>query len=119
MRDQNISVYDYKPTVVRRTRLILVPKKLFAYTIVMIIVIFGVVMITVSKGVLKAKMLEYFRQVEKNNEELIVTDHHKPVLRIIAIKQRKLPTDVFKEQGHVMYFEDINAPTCDEWDQIK
>lgn len=72
-------------------------------------------MITVSKGVLKAKMLEYFRQVEKTQEELIVTDHHKPVLRIIPIKQKNLPTDVFKKQGHVVYFEDINTPTGNEW----
>ena len=72
-------------------------------------------MITVSKGVLKAKMLEYFRQVEKTREELIVTDHHKPVLRIIPIQEHKLPTDVFKEQGNVVYLEDINTPTTDEW----
>lgn len=72
-------------------------------------------MIMVSKGVLKAKMLEYFRQVEKTKEELIVTDHHRPVLRIIPIQQRKLPTDVFKKQGAVLYLEDINAPTSSEW----
>jgi len=71
-------------------------------------------MITVSKGTLKAKMLEYFRQVEKTKEELIVTDHHKPVLRIIPIQTRQLPTDIFK-QGHVIYNEDINSPTRDEW----
>lgn len=72
-------------------------------------------MITVSKGVLKAKMLEYFRQIEKTKEELIVTDHHKPVLRIVPIQEQKLPTEVFK-QGQVTYFEDINTPTIHEWD---
>lgn len=73
-------------------------------------------MITVSKGVLKAKMLEYFRHVEKTKEELIVTDHHRPVLRITPILERTLPTDVFKKQGKVIYQEDINTPTNDEWD---
>jgi antitoxin (DNA-binding transcriptional repressor) of toxin-antitoxin stability system len=72
-------------------------------------------MIVVSKGVLKAKMLMYFRQVEKTKEELIVTDHHKPVLRITPVQEYKLPTDVFKKQGRVVYFEDINTPTSNEW----
>jgi prevent-host-death family protein len=38
---------------------------------------------TVSKSVLKAKMLEYFRHVEQDGEELIVTSHGKPVARVI------------------------------------
>jgi antitoxin (DNA-binding transcriptional repressor) of toxin-antitoxin stability system len=37
---------------------------------------------TVSKGKLKAKMLEYFRQVEATGEPLIVTDHGRKVLQI-------------------------------------
>lgn len=72
---------------------------------------------SVSKGVLKAKMLEYFRQVEKTREELIVTDHNKPVLRILPYQTCKLPTEIFK-QGNVLYFEDINAPTTSEWGDI-
>jgi antitoxin (DNA-binding transcriptional repressor) of toxin-antitoxin stability system len=76
-------------------------------------------MIMVSKGILKAKMLEYFRHVEKTGEELIVTDHHKPVLRIIPILERKLPMDVFKKQGRVLYSEDINTPTSGEWGDDK
>lgn len=71
----------------------------------------------VSKGVLKAKMLEYFRQVEKTREELIVTDHNKPVLRITPYQANKLPSEIF-EQGKVSYFEDINTPTSDEWSEV-
>ncbi len=71
-------------------------------------------MITVSKGVLKAKMLEYFREVEKTKETLIVTDHHKPVLKITPFFTSKLPTEVFN-QGKVTYYEDINTPTISEW----
>ena len=36
-------------------------------------------MLAVAKGELKAKMLECFRHVEQSGEELIVTDHRKPV----------------------------------------
>lgn len=72
---------------------------------------------TVSKGVLKAKMLEYFRQVEQTGIELIVTDHRKPVLKISPIKQPKLSVDeaFFGLRGKVNYFEDINTPTTEEW----
>jgi prevent-host-death family protein len=71
----------------------------------------------VSKGVLKAKMLEYFREVEKTREELIVTDHNKPVLRITPYEAAKLPIEVF-QQGKVLYFEDINMPTDSEWSSV-
>ena len=54
-------------------------------------------MITVSKGVLKAKMLEYFRRVEETGEELIVTSHRKPVLRIEPITKKKTVRELFKE----------------------
>ena len=71
----------------------------------------------VSKGVLKAKMLEYFRQIEKSKEELIVTDHNIPVLRILPYNVTKLPSEIFK-QGKVLYFEDINTPTSSEWSDV-
>ena len=47
---------------------------------------------TVSKGALKAKMLEYLRRVEETGEELIVTDNNRPVLRIVPIRTR-IPAD--------------------------
>ncbi|MEM6910187.1 MAG: type II toxin-antitoxin system prevent-host-death family antitoxin [Verrucomicrobiota bacterium] len=39
----------------------------------------------VSKGKLKAKMLEYFRQVEQTGEPLIVTDRGREVLEVRPI----------------------------------
>jgi antitoxin (DNA-binding transcriptional repressor) of toxin-antitoxin stability system len=73
---------------------------------------------TVTKSVLKAKMLEYFREIEKTGEELIVTDHHRPVLRVIPIKPKNSAADVFAEfQGKVVYKEDIRTPTSSEWNE--
>ncbi|MBI2601678.1 MAG: prevent-host-death protein [Deltaproteobacteria bacterium] len=73
--------------------------------------------IRVSKGSLKARMLEYFREVERTGTELIVLDHNKPVLRITAIEREKNTAgEVFrKDRGKIKYHEDINAPTTDEW----
>jgi antitoxin (DNA-binding transcriptional repressor) of toxin-antitoxin stability system len=71
----------------------------------------------ISKGKLKAKMLEIFRQLEASGEELIVTDQGKPVLKIIPIKKVTSVAEVFGDlQGKVSYLEDINAPSFSEWE---
>ena len=77
-------------------------------------------MITVAKGVLKAKMFEYFRQVEATGEELIVTDHCKPVLKVTPVDRKTMTVkEVFGDlQGKVKYYEDINTPTINEWSEV-
>lgn len=73
-------------------------------------------MITVSKSKLKAKMLEYFRAVEETGEELVVTSHGKPVLKVVPIDQKLGPDVLFAaERGHVIYGEDPVTSTSDEW----
>ncbi len=70
----------------------------------------------VSKGVLKAKMLEYFRRVEESGEELIVTDNNQPVLRITPIRTRRPAREVFADvRRRVTYHGDILEPTLSEW----
>ena len=70
----------------------------------------------VSKGVLKAKMLEYFREVEQTGEELIVTDNNTPVLKVVPLRQRRPAAAVFADvRGRIVYREDVLAPTTDEW----
>ncbi len=44
----------------------------------------------VSKGKLKARMLEYFREVERTGTPLIVTDHGREVLEIRPLARAKL-----------------------------
>jgi len=70
---------------------------------------------TISKVKFKAKMLEIFRQLEASGEELIVTDHDKPVLRIVPIRQKTTVAELFGDvQGRVTYLEDINQPALIE-----
>ena len=52
-------------------------------------------MITASKSDLKAHMLEYFRKVEENGEDLIVTSHRKPVLKVSRLAPCKSVVAVF------------------------
>ncbi len=74
---------------------------------------------TISKSRLKANMLRIFREVENSGEELIVTDNNKPVLRILPIKRGKTVEEIFGPlQGKVVYHEDINAPTSEDWSDI-
>jgi len=38
---------------------------------------------SVSKSKFKAKALEYLRNVEQRSEELVITDHGRPVARVV------------------------------------
>jgi prevent-host-death family protein len=74
---------------------------------------------TVSKSALKAKMLEYLREVERTGEELIVTDNQRPVLKIVPIAKRRTAAEVFADwraKGGYVEHGDIMEPTIDEWD---
>jgi prevent-host-death family protein len=71
---------------------------------------------TVSKGALKARMLEYFRKVEESGEELVVTDNNRPVLRIVPIRQPVPAAEMFADaRGRLVYHEDVLVPSSDEW----
>ena len=70
----------------------------------------------VSKSALKARMLEYLRQVEQTGEELIITDNNRPVLKVVPIRSRKPAREVFADvRGKVGYRGDLLEPTAAEW----
>ncbi|WP_420644737.1 type II toxin-antitoxin system Phd/YefM family antitoxin [Candidatus Leptofilum sp.] len=74
---------------------------------------------TISKSKLKANMLRIFREIEASNEELTVTDHGVPVLKIVPIKNKKSIDELFAPyRGKMSYTEDLNTPTIDEWEDI-
>ncbi len=73
-------------------------------------------MLSISKSKLKTNMLRIFRNIEETGEELIVTDHNRPMLRIQPIASKKTIEEVFGAvQGKVIYHEDVNRPTTGEW----
>ena len=74
-------------------------------------------MLTVSKSILKAHMLEYLRQVENYGEEIIITSHRKPVLKISRLSDKKTVSELFSDiRGKVNLSEkDIMVPETDEW----
>ena len=61
--------------------------------------------VTVSKSKFKARALQFFREVEQSGEELIITDHGRPVLKIIPYQDNS--KDALKQlQGSVLKFHD-------------
>lgn len=78
-------------------------------------------MITVSKGVLKAHMLSYFRRVEETGETLVVTSHRKPVLRVQPIRERIPLTEAFTSasKGLSVLREDLLAPESADWEALR
>lgn len=78
-------------------------------------------MVTVSKSVLKARMLEYFRQVEETGEPLIVTDHGRPVLQVVPLQHKRSAEEALaayraRFPGHARFIGDPDEPTIEEWD---
>jgi len=76
-------------------------------------------MITVSKNTLKSNMLEYFRRVEEEGEELIVTDNQVPIAKVVPVRSKRSATEAFSDvRGKVRYHADLAEPTTDEWTEV-
>lgn len=41
----------------------------------------------ISKSKFKARALEYFREVERTGRELVITDHGRPVVKIVRYRE--------------------------------
>ena len=64
-------------------------------------------------------MLEVFNNVEATGEQLIVTDHGKPVLHIFPIREKVSVSQLFSDlQGQALYHEDVDTPTINEWSDV-
>ena len=74
---------------------------------------------TVSKSRLKARALEYFRQVERTGEELIVTDRGRPVLKIVPYRED--PGDALLAlRDTVVSYEAPTEPVGEEdWESLE
>ncbi|WGV27478.1 type II toxin-antitoxin system Phd/YefM family antitoxin [Halotia branconii] len=74
---------------------------------------------TISKSKLKSKLLEFLRLVESEGEEIVVTDRGKPVVKISKYGDSPPTKELFGQmRGKVKYFEDLTAPTIEEWSEL-
>lgn len=66
---------------------------------------------TVPKSDFKPKSFEYFRSVETTGEEIIITDHGKPVLKISKITD--LDEEILESLRHsVVRYENPTEPVA-------
>lgn len=74
---------------------------------------------TISKSRFKPQVLKYFREIQENGQELIITDHGKPVLKISPFQDK--PQTVLAELRHsVLRYDDPLEPVAqDDWDILK
>ena len=59
--------------------------------------------ITISKSKLKPRLLEILREVERSRKELVITDHGKPVLKILPYSPK--PSEILKTLPHRSHSE--------------
>ena len=73
----------------------------------------------ISKSKFKPKALHYFRIVQESGKEIIISDHGKPVIKIIPY------TDDSEDRLHLLrnsvktYADPTEPVGLDEWDVLK
>ncbi len=75
----------------------------------------------ISKSKFKPAALEYFRQVQETQEELIISDHGKPVLKIVPYHdQTHAKIDLISTlRGTLTRYEQPFDPITEEWESAK
>jgi len=73
----------------------------------------------VSKSKFKAHALEYFRQVEETGEEFTITDHGRPVLKVIPYSANS-EESLKVLRNSVLKYEDPMEPVgLEDWKALK
>jgi len=73
----------------------------------------------ISKSQFKPRALHYFREIEKTGKELVISDHGKPVLKIVPYVED--PEDALKLlRDTVKKYEGPTEPVgLDDWEVLK
>jgi prevent-host-death family protein len=74
---------------------------------------------TVSKAKLKPQLLRHFREVERTGQGIVVTDHGRPVLKIVPYTAEPLEA-LARLRGTVLTFSGPTDPVGeDEWNALR
>lgn len=76
----------------------------------------------VSKSKFKTLALEYFREIEKYKQPVVITHNGKPVAKVIPYKEESDPEAVLKSlRGTVLKYEDPTEPATDpaDWEVLR
>ena len=73
---------------------------------------------TISKSKFKPRALEYFRAVQETGQPLTITEHGRPVLRIVPYKADAQAT-LAALRGSVLRYEHPTGPVAvDDWEGL-
>jgi len=73
----------------------------------------------VSKSQFKSRALEFFRQVEKSGESVIITDHGEPKLEVRPFRPQQ-DDPLFRLRGTVLRFERPTEPVAEnDWEAAR
>jgi antitoxin (DNA-binding transcriptional repressor) of toxin-antitoxin stability system len=72
----------------------------------------------ISKSQFKPRALQYFREIEKTGKELVISDHGKPVLKIVPYVEN--PEEALKVlRNSVIKYEDPTEPVgLEDWEAL-
>ncbi|MBI5416997.1 type II toxin-antitoxin system Phd/YefM family antitoxin [Candidatus Poribacteria bacterium] len=73
----------------------------------------------VSKSKFKPKSLAYFRKIEESGEEIIITDHDRPVLKIIPYRAEPEEALLLLRNSVKKYSEPLEPVELDDWEALK
>ena len=72
-----------------------------------------------SKSRFKARAPEYLRQVEQTGKELIITDHGKPVMKVIPYASDPAKA-LAAPRGSVIRYDDPTEPVAlEDWEALR
>ncbi len=73
----------------------------------------------VSKSRFKPHALEYFRQVEETGEEIIVTNHGEPVIKVVPYREEQDAALKSLRKSVLKYDRPFEPVGADEWEALK
>jgi prevent-host-death family protein len=74
---------------------------------------------TVSKTRFKARALEYFREVERTREELIITDRGRPVVKLVPFSGER-GSALLSLRDSVVRYDDPTEPVgTGDWEVLE
>jgi prevent-host-death family protein len=73
----------------------------------------------ISKSQLKPRVLEIFREVERTKEDVVVTDHGRPVLRIVPYSEQA-EENLSALRGSVLRYDEPMEPVeVESWEALR
>ena len=70
----------------------------------------------ITKQELKDQLDELIDQLQRENEDIIILDGGKPIIKICKYQTSPTTEELFSPlRGKVKYYEDLTSPTTGEW----